>query len=53
MKYLEQNIVNNCLSVLNAAGKPLSNLVTNSKCQVNLKEEIRMFLANLEIYGSL
>lgn len=53
LSFLEQQIQSECLELLNAAGKPLSALMSQSACLVNIKEEITMFLANLEVYGSL
>jgi hypothetical protein len=41
------------LSCLNAAGKPLSQIFTDNSCLANVDEEIIMFLANLEVYGSM
>ena len=41
------------LSGFNAAGKSLADLMHNKICLANIREEIRLFLANLEIYGSM
>lgn len=51
-KYLSDHIVRDCLTGLNSAGKPFSSLINDSKIVVNLKEELLMFLANMEVYGS-
>jgi hypothetical protein len=39
--------------MINSGGKPLSELISNSNCLTNTAEEIKMFLANLEVYGSM
>lgn len=41
------------LSLFNSAGKSLGDLMSSNICLANVREEIRMFLANLEIYGSM
>ena len=41
------------LTLFNSAGKSLGDLMSNNLCLANIREEIRMFLANLEIYGSM
>ena len=51
-KYLEKHL-RDALCSLNSAGKPLSLFLGDTTCLVNIQEELRMFLANLEVYGSL
>jgi hypothetical protein len=41
------------LTLFNSAGKSLGDLMSSPLCLANVREEIRMFLANLEIYGSM
>lgn len=41
------------LTLFNSAGKSLGDLMSSNLCLANLREEITMFLANLEIYGSM
>jgi len=40
------------LNMLNAGGKSLADILLIDQFQVNLEEELRMFLANLEVLGS-
>jgi len=51
--FVRQTLVNGILSTLNAAGKDLSWLIRSQKCVLNFDEEMRMFLATLEVFGSV
>jgi hypothetical protein len=52
-KFIETRLRSEVFSCLNSAGKPLSQLFSDDACLANTEEEIVMFLACLEVYGSM